>query len=74
MSDVKKIIVVEDCLQCPKWMKCKPSKALKPKTRFTLICGVGIGKFILKGCPLDDLPIITQQPAQQHEKLLPNTE
>ena len=54
MSEVKKIIVIEDCLSCPKWMKCKPSKALTAHQRFIVKVGVGIGKFILKGCPLED--------------------
>lgn len=55
-STVKKMIVIDDCLQCPLWMKCKPSKSLTAKQRFTLKVGIGIGKFILKGCPLDDVP------------------
>lgn len=58
MSKTKKMIVIDDCLQCPKWMKCKPSKALTSKQKFTLKFGVGIGKFILKGCPLEDVPVI----------------
>jgi len=49
----RRMIVIDDCLHCPQWMECPPSKKLTPKQRFTLTCGVGIGKFILKGCPLD---------------------
>ena len=54
MSKVRKIIIIEDCLQCPEWMKCKPSRALTAKQRFILSTGVGINNFILKGCPLKD--------------------
>lgn len=55
MEQPKKVIVIDDCLTCPKWLKCKPSKELTSKQRFTVTLGVGVGKFILKGCPLDDL-------------------
>lgn len=51
---MKKVIVIDDCLSCPKWMKCSPSKKLTPQQRFTLKVGVGVGKFILNGCPLED--------------------
>lgn len=50
---IKKIIIIEDCLQCPKFMKCTPSKALTPNQRFRVKTQVGVGKFILKGCPLE---------------------
>lgn len=52
---VRKAIIVDNCLECP-MLKCGPSKALKPKQRFVLQTGVGVGKFILKGCPLVDFP------------------
>lgn len=55
METIKKVIVIDDCLKCPNWTKCKPSKALTSKERLTVTIGVGVGKFILKGCPLDDL-------------------
>jgi hypothetical protein len=51
---IKKMIVIEDCMECPKVGKCVPWKKLTPKQKFTLKTGVGIGKFILKGCPLED--------------------
>lgn len=54
MSDIKKIIVIADCMECPKVGKCNAWKKLTPKEKFTLKYGVGIGKFILKNCPLDD--------------------
>jgi len=51
---MKKIIVIEDCDSCPYVEKCKPWKKLSGSQRFQLTCGVGVGKFILKGCPLPD--------------------
>ena len=54
--EIKKIIVISDCMKCPKISTCKAWKKLTPKQRFTLKVGVGIGKFILKDCPLDDIP------------------
>ncbi len=56
-EQVKKMIIIEDCLECPKFMRCKPSRALTPGQRFTVKTGVGLGKFILKGCPLEDVPL-----------------
>jgi hypothetical protein len=54
---VKKMIVIDDCLQCPKWMDtCEPSKKLTPQHRLSLMIGWGRVKFILEGCPLDDVP------------------
>ena len=53
---MKKIIVISSCMECHKMGKCDPWKKLTPKQRFTLKVGVGIGDFILKGCPLDDMP------------------
>jgi len=55
METAKKIIIIEDCMECPKVGKCGPWKKLTPKQKFTLKTGVGIGKFILKGCPLISL-------------------
>lgn len=52
---MKKAIIVEDCVQCPKWLKCTPSKKLSSKQRFIILTGVGLNKVILKGCPLPDL-------------------
>lgn len=48
-----KIIRIKDCLECPKFMKCKPSKALTPRQRFQLKVQIGVSG-ILKGCPLED--------------------
>lgn len=56
MSEVKKMIVVTDCMECPKVGKCGSWKKLTPRQKFILKTGVGIGKFILKDCPLDDVP------------------
>ena len=55
MIKVKKMIVVTDCMECPKISKCSAWKKLTPKQKFTLKTGVGIGKFILKDCPLEDI-------------------
>ncbi len=55
LSELKeKMIVVDNCLVCPRWGECKPSKKLQNKERLFLTCGVGIGKFILEDCPLPD--------------------
>ena len=55
MTEVNKMIVITDCMECPKVGKCGAWKKLTPKQKFTLKTGVGIGKFILKGCPLEDV-------------------
>lgn len=52
---MKKAIVIDDCMECPFVGKCYPWKKLSKKDRFKVTCGVGIGKFILKGCPLPDV-------------------
>lgn len=60
----KKMIVLDDCMQCPFWGKCKPSKALTKRQKLTLVLGQGVGKFILQGCPLQDaeeFEIVTDQ-------------
>ena len=54
MNTAKKIIIISDCMECPKVGKCSAWKKLTPKQRFTLKTGIGIGSFILKDCPLDD--------------------
>ena len=51
---MKKMIVISDCMEYPIIKDCKAWKNLTPKQKFTLKCGVGIGKFILKDCPLDN--------------------
>lgn len=51
------MIVISDCIECPIIKDCKAWKNLTPKQKFTLKCGVGIGKFILKDCPLDNAPL-----------------
>jgi hypothetical protein len=56
MSEVKKMIVITDCMECPKVGKCCAWKKLTPKQKFILTTGVGVGKFILKDCPLEDMP------------------
>lgn len=52
--EVKKAIIISDCMECPKVGKCTAWKKLSAKQKFTLKTGVGIGKFILIGCPLPD--------------------
>lgn len=55
MSEIKKMILITDCItECPKAGMCIAWKKITPKQRFTITTGIGIGKFILKGCPLDD--------------------
>lgn len=61
MEDVKKMIVISDCMKCPNVGKCSAWKKLTPKQKFILKTGAGIGKFILKECPLDDAPNQKQQ-------------
>ena len=53
---VRKMIVITDCMECPEVGKCSAWKKLTAKQRFQVKFGVGVGKFILKGCPLDDAP------------------
>lgn len=52
--NIKKAIVIDDCVQCPNWQKCKPSKVLNSKQRMSIMIGIGVPKGILKGCPLPD--------------------
>ena len=52
----RKMIVINDCMECPNINKCTAWKELTPKQKFTLKVGIGIGKFILKDCPLEDAP------------------
>lgn len=58
---MKKMIVINSCTECPKMGKCGPWKNLTPKQKFTLKTGVGIGNFILKGCPLEDFSVTEKQ-------------
>jgi hypothetical protein len=57
MEIPKKMIVISDCMECPIIKDCKAWENLTPKQKFTLKCGVGIGKFILNDCPLDNAPL-----------------
>lgn len=62
---MKKIIIVEDCLQCPKWGRdCEPS--LKLSTEARMIFNESTA-FILKDCPLEDLP--EKRSVQETEEL-----
>lgn len=59
---MKKIIVIETCHECPQFGKCKAWKKLTTTQRVRLKIGTGIGKFILKDCPLPDIdpfPVIS---------------
>ena len=53
-TEINKIIIVNSCIVCPLVSSCPTWKKLTPKQKFTLKFGVGIGNFILKGCPLND--------------------
>ena len=55
MCEVKKMIIITDCMECPKIGKCDAWEKLTPKEKFTLKTGIGIGKFILKDCALEDV-------------------
>ena len=48
----RKVIVVDSCESCPFNLQCEPWKKLSKRGRFALVTGVGVGKFILHGCPL----------------------
>jgi len=63
-EEIHKIISITDCMECPIINKCHAWKSLTPKQRFTLKTGVGIGKFILKNCPLDNASQF-QKPAKE---------
>lgn len=52
--ELRKVIIIECCDGCPFNGKCKPWKKLSSNQRMQLSLGVGIGKFILNGCPLPD--------------------
>lgn len=54
---VKKMIVIDNCMECPKVGKCSAWKKLTKSQRFALTVGVNVGMFILAECPLEDLPI-----------------
>ena len=53
---VRKMIVITDCMECPKVGKCSAWKKLTPKQKFTIKTGVRISSFILKDCPMEDAP------------------
>ena len=59
MSEAKiaKMIIIEDCMECPKVGKCSAWKKLTTKQKFVLKTGVGIGQFILKDCELENAPL-----------------
>ena len=48
----RKMIVVDSCDNCPYHGKCEAWRSLTKKQKFSLLCGVGLKSFILKGCPL----------------------
>lgn len=50
----KKIIVVLACETCPYYGECEVWNKLTPWQRTVLALGNNLGKFILKGCPLQD--------------------
>lgn len=50
----RKVIVVNCCDTCPFIGKCKAWKKLTRIQRVSLTLKVGMGGFILKGCPLPD--------------------
>jgi len=54
MKTAERIIIITNCMECPKISKCKAWNKLTPKQKFTLKTGIRIGKFILKNCPLKE--------------------
>jgi hypothetical protein len=56
MAEIKKMIIVDCCDNCPKIGECDPWRSLTREQRVKLTIGVGVGRFILKGCPLPDIP------------------
>ena len=58
--NIKKMIIVDYCDNCPFEGKCAAWKAKTRQQRVALTIGVGVGSFILKGCPLQDLPGIKE--------------
>ena len=70
-EDLKKMIVVDYCDTCPHCGTCKPWKSLTAKQRLKLTIGVGVGQFILKGCPLPDKPIEIMSPVKELEDTRP---
>ena len=55
MEHQKKSIVIEYCDHCPFEGGCKPWKKLTRQQRVKLTIGNGVGRFMLKDCPLPDL-------------------
>jgi len=55
---VKKIIIITDCLECPRIGKCDPWKKLTPQQKFRLKTQVALKNCILKGCPLENYPTL----------------
>ena len=51
-----KIIRIDDCMKCPFYGKCKAWLSLSRKEKVALTIGVGLPKFILKDCHLEDDP------------------
>jgi len=54
MKTAERIIIITDCMECPKISKCKAWNKLTSKQKFTLKTKIGISKFILKDCPLEE--------------------
>ncbi len=48
----ERVIIIKSCNKCIQRDDCKEWNKLPPKTRFSLVCGVGLKDFILDSCPL----------------------
>jgi len=60
------ITIVYDCIQCPKWLKCKPSKALTESQRFAIKTGIGLQNYILPDCPLPSSAPLTKEQVEDN--------
>lgn len=67
---MEKIIttIIKDCIQCPEWLKCKPSKALTAPQRFAALTSSKLNKAILKDCLLKDAPKTERSNVELHKK------
>ena len=54
MSNQKKQIIIEFCDECPFEGECKAWNKLTRPQRVKITIGVGVGRFILKDCHLDN--------------------
>ena len=56
IQGIKKKIIVDDCVSsCPIRANCKAWNNLTKQEKFFASCGVGVPKFILDKCELEDI-------------------